>query len=113
MQNLLWGRTILHGICFSLLVLGLALNPFRFLVNAKTAYLGRVSYSMYLFHPLIIFTIIPVYRLLYASTSSSLSGYLSSLLVTLIVLMIVSLISYRWIERTGMAFGEKFIKRNQ
>ncbi|HPC08943.1 MAG TPA: acyltransferase [Smithella sp.] len=109
MQNLLWGRTILHGICFSLLVLGLALSPFRFLVNAKTAYLGKISYSMYLFHPLIIFTAIPVYRLLYASMSSSLPGYLSSLLVTLILLMIISLISYRWIERTGMALGEKLI----
>jgi len=110
MQNLLWGMNILRGICFSLLVLGLGLKPFGFLVNSKTAYLGKVSYSMYLFHPLLIFTIIPFYRRIYGFVPVDFLGYLTSLLITLILLTIISLISYKYIERPGIALGEKFIK---
>lgn len=108
-QNIMWGKKILHGICFSLLVLGLGLKPFNFLVNDKTASLGRTSYSMYLFHPLLIFTVIPVYRRIYNFIPTDMLGYLSSLLITLFLLTIISLLSYRYIERTGMAMGEKFI----
>ena len=113
MQNILWGKKILHGICFSLLVLGLGLKPFGFLVNSRTAYLGKISYSMYLFHPLLIFSIIPIYRWIYHIVPTDLAGYLTSLLITLVVLMPISMISHRYIERTGMALGEKIINRNQ
>jgi peptidoglycan/LPS O-acetylase OafA/YrhL len=106
---MLWGINILHGICFSLLVLGLGLKSFSFLINSKTVYLGKASYSMYLLHPIIIFTIIPVYRLLYSFMPADILGYLASLLITLIPLVFISLISYRYIERTGIALGEKLI----
>jgi peptidoglycan/LPS O-acetylase OafA/YrhL len=109
MQNIIWGKKILQGICFSLLVLGLGLKPFSFLVNSKTAYLGKASYSMYLFHPIIIFTIIPVYRWFYSFIQAGILGYLSSLLITLIPLIIISLISYKYVERMGIALGEKLI----
>ncbi len=109
MQNILWGKKILHGICFSLLVMGLGLKPFDFLVNSRTAYLGKISYSMYLFHPLLIFTIIPVYRWIYNTVPTNLAGYLTSLLIILVILAPISMISYRYIERTGMALGEKII----
>ena len=101
---------ILHGICFSLIVLGLGLKPFRTLINSKTVYLGKASYSIYLLHPIIIFTIIPFYRCIYGFMPSDILGYLSSLLITLIPLIIISLISYKYIERPGVALGEKFIK---
>ncbi len=113
MQDIIWGKKILQGICFSLLVLGLALNPFRFLVNTKTVYLGRTSYSMYLIHPLLIFTIIPVYHWVYNIIPADILGYVASLLLTLVLLMAVSLMSYRYIERQGIALGEKLINRNQ
>lgn len=111
LQNMLWGLTILHGICLALLVLGMGLKPFGFLMNAKTSYLGRTTYSMYLFHPLIIFSIIPVHRWTYGIMPGDISGYLASLLVTLALLVPVSLISYRSIERTGTDLGEKLISR--
>jgi len=109
-QNMFWGMNILHGICFSLIVLGLGLKPFRTLINSKTVYLGKASYSIYLLHPIIIFTIIPFYRCIYGFMPSDILGYLSSLLITLIPLIIISLISYKYIERPGVALGEKFIK---
>ncbi len=111
MQNIIWGKNILHGICFSLLVVGLGLKPFGFLVNSKIVYLGKISYSMYLFHPLIIFTIIPAYRFIYGQMPADILGYFTSLLVTLILLTIISLISYRYIERPGMTLGEKLIRK--
>ncbi|MBN1363773.1 MAG: acyltransferase [Syntrophaceae bacterium] len=113
MQNMLWSLNILHGICFSLLVLGFGLKPFRIFVNAKTSYLGKASYSMYLLHPIIIFTIIPAYRWLYSSISMDILGYLVSLLITLVFLIVLSLISYSYIEKIGIAWGEAIIKRKR
>ncbi|HNY49379.1 MAG TPA: acyltransferase [Smithella sp.] len=113
MQNIVWGKKILHGICFSLLVPGLGLKPFGFLVNAKTAYTGKMSYSMYLFHPLLIFTIIPVYRWIYNIIPTDILGYVSSLLLTLALLIAISLMAYKYIERKGIVLGEKLIIRNQ
>jgi peptidoglycan/LPS O-acetylase OafA/YrhL len=110
-QNTVRGMNILHGICFSCLVLGLGLKPFHFLVNSKTTSLGKISYSMYLFHPIIIFTIIPVYRELYHFLPVSIFGYLVSLMVTLVLLTVISWISYKYLERPGIAFGEKFIRK--
>ncbi|MDI6741375.1 MAG: acyltransferase [Smithella sp.] len=111
LQNMLWGLSILHGFCLSLLVLGLGLKPLGFLINAKTSYLGRATYSMYLFHPLIIFSIIPVYRQIYNIFPNEMMGYLVSLLMTLAVLIPISLVSYKYIERTGIALGEKLFSR--
>lgn len=111
LQNMLWGLSILHGICLALLVLGLGLKPFGFLINAKTAYLGKATYSMYLFHPLIIFSILPAYLWIYGIMPGDISGYLASLLITFALLVPVSLISYRYIERTGTGLGEKLISR--
>ena len=111
MKNALQVKNPLHGICFSLLVLGLGLKPFSFLVNSKTAYLGKASFSMYLFHPILIFTFIPLYYWCYSHLPTDILGYLASFLITLIPLTIISLISYRYIERTGIVLGEKIISR--
>jgi peptidoglycan/LPS O-acetylase OafA/YrhL len=113
LQNMLWGLSILHGICLALLALGLGLKPFGFLINAKTSYLGRTTYSMYLFHPLIIFSMIPVYYRLYNIIPNEMLGYLISLLLTFAVLMPVSLASYRYIEQKGKATGENIINANR
>lgn len=112
-QNMLWGWSILHGVCFSLLVLGLGLNRPNILINSKTAYLGKTTYAMYLLHPLIIFSVIPVYRRLYEFLQIPCLGYTASLVVTLGLLIPLSLVLYRYVERRGMALGETIIGRNQ
>ncbi|MGD0279000.1 MAG: acyltransferase [Smithella sp.] len=111
LQNILWETKTWQGICFSLLVLGLGLRPFSFLVNSKTVYLGKASYSMYLFHPILTFTFVPVYYWCYDHLSADLSGFSVSLLITLIPLTVISLISYKYIERPGISWGEKLISR--
>lgn len=111
MQNMLWGLSILHGICLALLVLGVGLRPFGFLMNAQTSFLGRTTYSMYLLHPLIVFSIIPFYRRIYNIFPNEMLGYVVSLFMTLAVLIPISLVSYKYIERTGIALGEKLISR--
>lgn len=113
LQNMLWGLSILHGICLALLVLGLGLKPFGFLINARTSSLGRTTYSMYLFHPLIIFSIIPVYRQIYNIVANELPGYLVSLLITLALTVVISFASYRCIERKGFSLAEKLIGTNK
>lgn len=66
---------------------------------------------MYLFHPILTFTFAPVYYWCYDHPSADLSGFLVSLLITLIPLTVISLISYKYIERPGISWGEKLISR--
>jgi peptidoglycan/LPS O-acetylase OafA/YrhL len=108
-QNIFWGQHILHGICFSFLILALGLRPFSFLVNTKTVLLGKASYSLYLIHPIIIFTFAPLYYLCYASIPAYIPAYMVSLLITLIPLIILSLVCYKYIELPGVALGKIFI----
>lgn len=112
-QNMLWGWSILHGICFSLIVLGLGLNPLKFLVNSQTVFWGETTYALYLLHPLIIFSIIPIYRGVYDMLPMSSLGYLASLAATLVLLMPLSLFVHRYLERQATAWGEKLIRKNQ
>jgi peptidoglycan/LPS O-acetylase OafA/YrhL len=109
LQNIHWGKNILHGICFSLLILGLGLRPFNFLVNVKTVYMGKISYSLYLIHPLLVLPLIPVYYWFYGLLPGNTLGFSASLLITLGLLTVISLISYKYIERKGVALGEKLI----
>ena len=109
LQNIHWGKNILHGICFSLLILGMGLRPFSLLVNAKTVYMGKISYSLYLFHPLLVLPLIPVYYWFYGVLPGNTLGFSASLLITLGLLTIISLISYKYIERRGIIMGEKLI----
>ena len=44
------------GTAFGLLVLSQALAPVRLLVNPATRFLGMISYSLYLSHPLLIYS---------------------------------------------------------
>jgi peptidoglycan/LPS O-acetylase OafA/YrhL len=113
LQNMLWGLSMLHGICLALLALGLGLKPFWFLINAKTSYIGKTTSSMYLLHTLIIFSILPVYRSIYNIFPNEMLGYFVSLFVTLAVLIPVSLASYRYIERKGSAWGKRISSKNK
>ena len=50
-----------QAVVFTLAVLGLAIYPARLLVNRITRHMGRISYSLYLLHPFIVYALIPVY----------------------------------------------------
>ncbi|MFY2763405.1 acyltransferase family protein [Arenimonas sp. MALMAid1274] len=99
------------GVVCAILAIGLALCPTRLMVNRATAYLGKVSYSVYLLHPTLVYFLIPVYRRIYAEAGNLSLAFLASLALTLAILLPLSSLTYRWIEKPGIQFGRRIASR--
>jgi peptidoglycan/LPS O-acetylase OafA/YrhL len=96
-----------QGVIFALLFLGLALAPWRAIVNRGTRFLGKISYSVYLNHTTAILFLTPVLRWYYAHSPSLTVAFLASLATVLAVVLPVSYLTYRFIEEPGINFGKK------
>jgi len=81
-------------------------------VNRFTAFLGRISYSIYLWHGPILVTAIagPLARLQTLGLRPSLA-YALSLVLAFAIIIPVSWVSYRVIERPGIWVGDRLIER--
>ena len=93
------------GLPFGLLCLGIALAPIRIISNPITCYLGKISYGLYLWHPVILLILgrLGFYKYLAAGFSGSDSlVFLFSFLSTLCLDIILATISYRLVEKPGM-----------
>jgi peptidoglycan/LPS O-acetylase OafA/YrhL len=106
-------QSSLWGLPFGLLCVAIALHPLRLLVNPLTLFWGRVSYSLYLTHPGIIFFF---YKMgLYEEISRVCRGvptfsFSVSAMFTVTVLSAVSWVTFRVIEAPGMALGRRFAR---
>jgi peptidoglycan/LPS O-acetylase OafA/YrhL len=96
-----------HLIVYSALFLGLWLNPIWPLVNRATTFLGRLSFSVYLIHPILIYFLVPVYRSIYAFVPSIGLAYFLSAGLTLIILIPLSYVTCLLIEEPGIAAGKR------
>jgi peptidoglycan/LPS O-acetylase OafA/YrhL len=79
----------------ALAVFGAALRLSRRRQPWSLLYLGRISYSFYLLHPLVLIAIPP------------LPSYVASALVWLAATLLLSTATYRWIEQPGIALGRR------
>ena len=95
------------GVIFLLLLVGLGWAPVKLLVNTVTRYLGRISYSMYLNHPTIVFLLAPVYAGIYARVGNTTAAFLACLLLTTGLVVAASEITYRLVEYPGMRLGKQ------
>lgn len=100
-----------QGVVFGCMFMGLALAPWPLIVNPVTAFLGKVSYSIYLTHTTAIFFMSPVYQRIYAQVPSLTLAFLISLLLTLSVVLPISYLTYRFIEEPGISLGRKVASR--
>jgi len=75
------------------------------LVNRATVFLGKISYSLYLNHPIAIVALLPYYTIIYSLPVRSTIKYGICALLTLGVVVIVSIITYNLIEKPGMRLG--------
>lgn len=107
-NNVQW-RTIFYGLLF----LGLAIFPLGFVVNRLTRFYGKISYSLYLNHPTIVFALIPIYREIYTLPIPVTLRYGICFLSTLALITILSFITYRVIEKPGMRLGSQIIRKLQ
>ena len=106
----------LWSIPFGLICVGLALHPIGLLSNRVTSYLGKISFSLYLTHPTIVYYLgkLGMYVAIYqAVVFSKLIAFFASLAVTMLIVAGVSSLTYRLIEAPGMQLGKKLLNRRR
>lgn len=94
--------------------LAMALHPSRILSNRVTQYLGKISFSLYLVHPTVLYGFgqAGVYKWIYALVPSSLAaGYALAFALSLGVIAAISAVTYRFIEVPGMNWGKRMATR--
>lgn len=96
--------------CFIAMVIGLCLHPSKILVNRLSCTLGKTSFSLYLWHPLIIVTLMKIgfYDLVYTTSNNILIAWTVCAVFTVIIISIIANISYRFIEVPGMKLSKRF-----
>jgi peptidoglycan/LPS O-acetylase OafA/YrhL len=100
-----------QAVVYGAIVLGLAIHPNKLLVNPVTLYLGKISYSLYLLHPMIVFALIPFYRLVEARGWPSTISFGLCAAVTLTAVVACATITYAFIEAPGMRLGARITGR--
>lgn len=111
-----WKYVTLHhfviSIGFLLLMLMMSRGKFKFLINAYSTYLGKVSYSAYLVHFMVLFFIDRLGWIRLFDTENYLTSLLNFgiiFIMTLVVSIGISSVTYRYIEKPFMKLGQKLI----
>lgn len=98
------------GIPFVFLCIAMALHPSRFISNPLTRYLGKISFSLYLVHPTIVYGLgyLGFYNWVYEFFPTSLAaGFVSSLIISMVIITLISALTFRYIEQPGMDWGKR------
>jgi peptidoglycan/LPS O-acetylase OafA/YrhL len=100
----------LWSIPFSVICLAMALHPSRIISNSVTQYLGKISFSLYLVHPTVLYALGTqgFYVWVYSFFPHSLTaGYAASAAISLAIITAISSVTYRFIEVPGMNWGKR------
>ena len=105
----LLSRHIEMGVLFAVGALALAQYPLAIFVNPVTTWIGKLSFSMYLTH----FAVLDALTALGISSRFAPTdlGVLSFYALVVITAAAISWVSYRFIERPGIAAGSRWIHR--
>lgn len=100
---------IMFGAAYAALLIGMSRFPLSLVVNRVTTYLGQVSYSLYLAHPIVVAVLMPVFRRIQASVPQADLAYPLCALVTLAVAVPLAHLGYRLIEVPGIRAGHRVL----
>lgn len=89
------------------LILAMCFWPTKVFVNRITTGIGRVSFSFYLLHPLIIILLLDVYSKIGQHLGGGLGNFLACTAVTIACVGLAATISFRMIELPGMKCGKR------
>jgi peptidoglycan/LPS O-acetylase OafA/YrhL len=95
------------SLLFICLILSQCMLPNRILVNRFSEGVGRDSFSVYLWHPLIIVLLVDVYARLGERLGAGLLNFLACAIVTVFAIRLVSYYSFRFIETPGINLGKR------
>lgn len=97
------------GGAYAVLLLGLSRVPLSVVVNRVTTYLGQISYSLYLGHPIVIAVLMPVFTRIQAAIPQPDLAYLACAGLTLAVALPLAHLGYRCIELPGIRAGHRLL----
>ena len=103
-------HTFSYTIAFMPLLIAFASERMYPLNNMATIFLGKISYSVYLLHPLVIIALAPFYSALMRSDLNDLEKFFIAQGVTLAVLLPIGVASYKMIEKPGVRIGERICR---
>jgi peptidoglycan/LPS O-acetylase OafA/YrhL len=99
--------------CFLFLILLQLSNPVALFHNKFFNYAGKWSYSIYLVHPLVVFSSKPIYAFIYSNIlNTSISFYLC-LFYTITIVVVLSYFAYTFVELRGIEIGKKMIEKRR
>ena len=100
-----------RAVIYGLALLGLAFHPTVVVVNRVTSYLGRISYSLYLFHPSVILFMFPLYRWIEAQSLPATLSFGVCAALTLTTVTGISALTYRYVEEPGLRLSRRVVAR--
>lgn len=106
-----WGFPMLFGPCAALLCVLLALRPTRLLVNAPIAALGRISFSVYLVHFVLLGPALTLARAILPAAISPVPGFAVTFALVLLFAVPIAALTYRVVELPFIALGRRLSAR--
>lgn len=104
----------LWGIPFVFLCISMALHSIKLISNSVSQYLGKISFSLYLIHPTIVYEFGQrgVYSWIYELTpDNKLVAFLLSAILSILLIASMATITFLLIEKPGMNLGKYITKR--
>jgi len=92
---------------FMMLILSMCMWPNPLLANRLTNGMGRISFSLYLWHPLIIVMLVGVYGYIGQILGTGLWNFIACFSLTISIVSLIAYYSFRFIEMPGMKYGKK------
>ena len=107
------GENLIQVLAMAIWIVGLAIYPTRLLVNKIFALMGKVSYSFYLLHFVVISVLLAWWDTAFAWVPEGDLGYFIALIIVVVLSTAVSWLTYTFIETPGIHFGKWVIGKLQ
>lgn len=110
--NLIFVDYLLFSYAFSVLIIIMSKVKIILLDNCITRFIGKISYSLYIIHFIVIFWLTKYHFNSLLQGSSSVNFWLF-LLITIILSSVISYVTYLLIEKPFQNLGKKIISKQQ
>lgn len=103
----------LQSVAYGGIILALSAGSNLLMDNRFTRFFGKISYSVYLIHPLVIRALDPVFQYIYALPCGVGVKYSAAVLLSLLATALLSVLAYRFIELPGIQLAKYLIGRRK